>query len=82
LMTAGAPLKNSRADPWGASSDRTTAPDLKVSELNPSTFMMDSFTVLEADLALGRRGKTTVCLSCMCMWQSTMVACMLASLLG
>ncbi|KAA6427456.1 MAG: hypothetical protein FRX49_02119 [Trebouxia sp. A1-2] len=42
LITAGAPLKNSRAEPLGPSSDHTTTPDLRVCNVKSITFAMES----------------------------------------
>ena len=63
-MTAGAPLRKSSPAPFGASGDKTTAPDLRVSELNSSTFTMDSLAILKADNASDFLGRTTASLSC------------------
>lgn len=52
------------ADPRGASLVMTTTPDLRVCELNSNTLTMVSLAMFEDDLASGRRGRTTVSLSC------------------
>jgi len=64
LMTAGAPLRNSRADPGGPSSAQATTPDLRVCEVNSITFAMDSLATNAVDVWLGWRGNTTCSLSC------------------
>ena len=63
-MTTGAPLRNSRPDPSDTSLGITTAPDLRLCELNSNTLTMDNRTVLAGESVSGVRGKTTVSLSC------------------
>lgn len=62
LTAAGAPLRKSNAEVWGASEDETTTPDLKVCELNSSTRFTERVANLEAEAASGRLGSTTVSL--------------------
>lgn len=64
LIAAGAPLRKSNAKPAGASEAATTTPDLSVCELNSSTRFTESVAIFEGEAASGRRGKTTLCLSC------------------
>lgn len=55
----------SNAEPWGASAEETTTPDLRVSELNSRTRLTERVATLEAEAASAQRGNTTVSLSCM-----------------
>ncbi|KAA6427831.1 MAG: hypothetical protein FRX49_02494 [Trebouxia sp. A1-2] len=52
LITAGAPLRNSRAEPLGPSSDHTTTPDLRVWEVKSITFAMESLASRALERAL------------------------------
>ncbi len=64
LITAGAPLRNSRAEPLGPSSDHTTTPDLRVWEVKSITFAMESLVSKASEVWSGWRGSTTCSLSC------------------
>lgn len=49
LITPGAPLRKSNADPGAASSATTTTPDLRVWELNSSVLVILSLAVLDPE---------------------------------
>lgn len=64
LMTVGAPLRNSSAEPLEASLDSATTPERNVYELNSSTFTIVSSAVLKLDRFCRCFGRTTLALSC------------------
>ena len=64
LIIAGAPLRNSRAESLGPSSDHTTTPDLRVWEVKSITFAMESLASKASEVRSGWRGSTTCSLSC------------------
>lgn len=64
LMTAGAPLRKSRAEFEGPSLAETTTPDLTVRELNSSVLMIFKVAFVLRLCRSGLRGRATVSRSC------------------